>query len=251
MKVKMIKMGSDYTTPINCRMRGIVVTEDNKHLFVEIGCAYSPKIKNTSLSENEYNLKYPNPEYVSVDFCFRVDIPEEFYNNRSKGYSKYTRENLFEIPYTKEGIIKFLQKLNKNIDDIELVDDYYIDEYCKKNGFFELYDDRLEHTKKIIEIKDLSPILNDNSLIEYQYTCYAANGTEYSEIRKTRGKIRDIIEEYGKENVRPLAIEYVKRICDIFNNDKIKEKYNDLLNEAFGNDKADLLLDIEDEYTDI
>ena len=47
LKVKMIKMGSDYTTPINRRMRGIVVTEDNKHLFVEIGCAYSLKIKNT------------------------------------------------------------------------------------------------------------------------------------------------------------------------------------------------------------
>ena len=58
MKIKMVKMGSDYTTPINCRLRGIVVTPDNKHLFVEVGCAYSPDIKHTSLTQKEYNLKY-------------------------------------------------------------------------------------------------------------------------------------------------------------------------------------------------
>lgn len=51
MKIKMVKMGSDYTTPINCRLRGIVVTSDNKHLSVEIGCAYSPDIRHTSLTQ--------------------------------------------------------------------------------------------------------------------------------------------------------------------------------------------------------
>ena len=59
MKIKMVKMGSDYTTPINCRLRGIVVTSDNKHLSVEIGCAYSPDIRHTSLTQKEYNIKYP------------------------------------------------------------------------------------------------------------------------------------------------------------------------------------------------
>ena len=95
MKIKMVKMGSDYTTPINCRLRGIVVTPDNKHLFVEVGCAYSPDIRHTSLTQKEYNLKYPNPQYVSVDFCFRVDIPEDRYKNSTKEYRKYTRENFF------------------------------------------------------------------------------------------------------------------------------------------------------------
>ena len=134
MKIKMVKMGSDYTTPINCRLRGIVVTPDNKHLFVEVGCAYSPNIKHTSLTQKEYNLKYPNPQYVSVDFCFRVDIPEDRYKNSTKEYTRYIRENLFEIPYTEKGIIEFLKKLNNAIDGIEFVNDYYIDKYCEENG---------------------------------------------------------------------------------------------------------------------
>ena len=157
MKIKMVKMGSDYTTPINCRLRGIVVTPDNKHLFVEVGCAYSPDIRHTSLTQKEYNLKYPNPQYVSVDFCFRVDIPEDRYKNSTKEYRKYTRENFFEIPYTEKGIIKFLRKLNNEIDGIELVNGYYLDKYCEENGFYELYDDRLKHNYEILSIKYLDP----------------------------------------------------------------------------------------------
>lgn len=247
----MIKMGSDYTTPINCRMRGIVVTEDNKHLLIEIGCAYSPNIKNTSLSQKEYNLKYPNPEYVSVDFCFRVDIPEDFYNNRSKEYSKYTRENLFEIPYTKEGIIQFLKKLNNKIEDIELVDEYYIDDYCEKNGFFELYDDRLKHNNKMLEIKKLSPILNDDSLIEYQYTCYAVDGTEFSEIRKEKDNIKNIVKKYGLENVKPLALEYIDKMCKIFTSIELKEKFNQLVIDVFETNKDENSLEMDNDYTDI
>lgn len=251
MKVKMVKMGSDYTTPINCRMRGIVVTQDNKHLFVEIGCAYSPNIKNTSLSQKEYNLKYPNPEYVSVDFCFRVDIPEDYYNNRSREYSKYTRENLFKIPYTKEGIIEFLQELNNEIDDIELVNDYYLDKYCEENGFFELYDERLKHDNKILEIIYLDPILNNDSRIRYKYTCYAVDGTEYSEICETKGKTKDIVKKYGKENVKPLVEKYVENICNIFKNDEVNKKYNQLLKEIFENSKTNLEIEMENDYADI
>ena len=102
MKIKMVKMGSDYTTPINCRLRGIVVTSDNKHLSVEIGCAYSPDIRHTSLTQKEYNIKYPNPQYVSINSCYRVDIPEDRYKNSTKEYSKYIRANFFEIPYTEK-----------------------------------------------------------------------------------------------------------------------------------------------------
>ena len=126
MKIKMVKMGSDYTTPINCRLRGIVVTSDNKHLSVEIGCAYSPDIRHTSLTQKEYNIKYPNPQYVSIDSCYRVDIPEDRYKNSTKEYSKYIRANFFEIPYTEKGIIEFLKKLNNDIDGIELVNEYYM-----------------------------------------------------------------------------------------------------------------------------
>lgn len=239
----MVKMGSDYTTPINCRMRGIIVTEDNKHLFVEIGCAYSPDIIHTSLSQKEYVIKYPNPQYVSVGFCFRVDIPEDFYRNSSKEFSKYIRENFFEIPYTKEGIINLLQKFNKEIDDIELVDDYYIDEYCEKNVFFELYDNRLKHNNKIVEIRNIEPNINGEMHIKYQYTCYAVDGTKYSEIRETKDKIKNIIKQYGKDNVKPLVDKYVKELCDIFKNDKTKEKYNQLLKDMFINNKISIDLE--------
>ena len=188
----MVKMGSDYTTPINCRLRGIVVTPDNKHLFVEVGCAYSPDIKHTSLTQKEYNLKYPNPQYVSVDFCFRVDIPEDRYKNSTKEYTRYIRENLFEIPYTEKGIIEFLKKLNNAIDGIEFVNDYYIDKYCEENGFYELYDDRLKHNYKLLSIKYLDPDIKYNSNIIYKYTCYAKDGTEFSEIREERDNINNI-----------------------------------------------------------
>lgn len=251
MKVKMVKMGSDYTTPINCRMRGIVVTQDDKHLFVEIGCAYSPNIKNISLSKNEYNKKYPNSEYVSVDFCFRVDIPEDYYKNRSKEYSKYTRENLFEIPYTKEGIIEFLQKLNKEIDDIELVDDYYINKYCEENGFYELYDDRLKHSYEILSIKYLDPYINYDSSIKCKYTCYAVDGTEYNEIIEEKANIKDIVSKYGRENVKPLAIEYIEKMCKTFTSIELKEKFSQLLNEVFDISKDENSLEIESDYTDI
>ena len=209
MKVKMVKMGSDYTTPINCRMRGIVVTSDNKHLFVEIGHAYSPNIKHTSLSQKEYDLKYPNAQYVSVDFCFRVDIPEDYYKNTTKEYNKYIRENFFEIPYTEKGIIEFLRKLNNNIDGIELVDDYYIDKYCEENGFYELYDDRLKHKYEILSIKYLDP------------------------------------------NIKPLAIEYIDKMCRTFTKIELKEKFNQLLIEVFETNKDENTLEIDNDYTDI
>lgn len=250
MKVKMAKLGGIDVNSINCRIRGIVVTEDNKHLVIEIGTAYSPSIGNTYLSKKEYDLKYPNPEYLSVSSCYRVDIPEDFYKNSSKEYSKYIRENFFEIPYTKEGIIQFLKKLNTKIEDIEQVNDYYIDDYCNENEFYELYDERLKHNYKILEIRHLSPRLEDNCLIKYQYTCYAKNDTEYSEIAQEEKNIKDIIEKYGKENVKPLVIEYIKEISNICS-DKLKEKYNQLLDEVFENNKADLSIDLEDEYSDI
>ena len=218
MKIKMVKMGSDYTTPINCRLRGIVVTSDNKHLSVEIGCAYSPDIRHTSLTQKEYNIKYPNPQYVSIDSCYRVDIPEDRYKNSTKEYSKYIRANFFEIPYTEKGIIEFLKKLNNDIDGIELVNEYYIDKYCEENGFYELYDDRLKHNYEILSIKYLDPDIKGKSKITYKYTCYAKDGTEFSEIGEERDNIKNIVKKYGVENVKPLALDYIDKLCKTFTN---------------------------------
>lgn len=251
MKIKMVKMGSDYTTPINCRLRGIVVTPDNKHLFVEVGCAYSPDIRHTSLTQKEYNLKYPNPQYVSVDFCFRVDIPEDRYKNSTKEYSKYTRENFFEIPYTEKGIIKFLRKLNNEIDGIELVNGYYLDKYCEENGFYELYDDRLKHNYEILSIKYLDPDIKDDSNIIYKYTCYAVDGTEFSEIREEKDNIKNIVKKYGLENVKPLVLEYINKMCKTFTSIELKEKFNQLVIDVFETDKNENSLEMDNDYTDI
>ena len=251
MKIKMIKMGSAYTTPINCRLRGIVVTPDNKHLFVEIGCAYSPNIKNTLLTQKEYNIKYPNQQYVSVGSCFRVDIPEDRFNCSTKEYNKYLRENFFEIPYTEKGVIEVLKKLNNDIDGIELVDDYYIDKYCEENEFYELYDNRLKHKYEIISIKYLDPHKKDDSNIIYKYTCYAKNGTEFSEISEEKDNIENIIEKYGIENVKPLALEYIEDMCEKFPKIKLKEAFNQLVIDVFETKQDKALLEIDNDYTDI
>lgn len=251
MKIKMVGMGSDYITPINCRLRGIVVTSDNKHLFVEVGCAYSPNIKSTSLTQKEYNIKYPNQKYVSVDSCFRVDIPEDKYKNSTKEYNRYIRENLFELPYTEEGIIEFLKKLNNDIDGIEFVTDYYIDKYCEENGFYELYDDRLKHNYELLSIRYLDPCINSNSIIRYKYTCYAKNSTEFNEIREESKKIKDIIKKYGVNNVKPLVLEYIDETTKAFNNKEVTERFKQLVTEVFEANKDENSLEIDNDYIDI
>lgn len=252
MKVKMIKMGSADVNNINCRLNGIVVTEDNKHLFIEIGCANSPNIKNTTLSQKEYNLKYPNPQYVSARRCYRIDIPEDFYKNSTKEYVNLTRENFYEIPYTEQGIIELLKKFNKNIDEIELIEDYqYIKKYCEENGFYELYDDRLKHSNEILSVKYLDPYIGNNSIIICKYTCYAKDGTEYSEVVEKEKKIKNIVNEYGKEKVKPLVLEYIDEISRIFANEKVRETFDKVLTQVFEVAKEEKTLDIENEYAGV
>lgn len=251
MKIKMIKMGSDYTTPINCRLGGIVVTSDNKHLFVEIESAYRPNIKNTSLTKREYELKYPNSQYVNISFCFRVDIPEDFYKNSTKEYSRYIRENFFNIPYTEKGIIELLRKFNKDIDGIELVNDYYIDKYCEENGFYELYDKRLKHNYELISIKYLDPYIKNDSDIICKYVCYAVDGTEYNEIIEEKDNIMNIVNKYGKENVKPLALEYIDETCRVFTSTELRKKFSELVTDIFETNKDEKLLEIDNDYMDI
>lgn len=112
-----------------------------------------PDRKYTSYSPKEYEKRYPNPEYVYLDSCFRVDIPEDYFKNDTKEFSDYDRKALFEYAHTKENIVKLLQRFNKDIDDIELTDDYYIDKYCEEKGFFSLHDYRLKHEYKPIEVE--------------------------------------------------------------------------------------------------
>ena len=156
-----------------------------------------------------------------------------------------------EIPYTEKGIIEFLKKLNNDIDGIELVNEYYIDKYCEENGFYELYDDRLKHNYKILSIKYLDPDIKDKSKITYKYTCYAKDGTEFSEIGEERDNIKNIVKKYGVENVKPLALDYIDKLCKTFTSIELKEKFNQLIIDVFETDKDEILLEMDNDYTDI
>lgn len=253
MKVKMVKMGMDIDETRNHRIRGIIPTKDEKYLFVEIlqGRRLDKKYFK-SLTSKQYELKYPNPEYIWVDFCFRVDIPEEHYRNYSPEYEDFEKNSFYELAYTKDNIVKLLQKLNPDIDEVELVDDYYIDKFCEEKGFFELYDNRLKHHNKLKEVIWVEPSIEGKIHYKYEYTCYAVNGTKYSEIRETKGKINKLIEEYGKDNVKPLVTAYVKDICShIIKSDKVQEHYNQFLKDVFENDKDKLSVELDEEYIDI
>ena len=226
MKIKMVKMGMDIDETRNHRIRGIVPTEDGKYLFVEIMKGRRPDIKYTSCSKKEYEQKYPNPEYVYLDSCFRVDIPEDYFKN-----------------YTKENIIKVLQKFNKDIDDIELTDDYYIDKYCEKKGFFSLYDYRLKHEYKPIEVEWTDMLKKGDTRIKVLYTCYSANGLKYQEEQTRERDTQYFINEYGKETMGNLMTKYIDEKSKCIKN---KEFLNSLIedkNKLFEEEKE---IDIED-----
>ena len=33
------------------------------------------------MQKKEYEKRYPNTEYIAIDGCFRVDIPEDYFKN--------------------------------------------------------------------------------------------------------------------------------------------------------------------------
>lgn len=243
MKIKMVKMGMDIDETRNHRIRGIVPTEDGKYLFVEIMKGRRPDIKYTSCSKKEYEQKYPNPEYVYLDSCFRVDIPEDYFKNYTKEFSDYDRRALFEYAHTKENIVKLLQRFNKNIDDIELTDDYYIDKFCEEKGFFRLYDNRLKHEYKPIEI-DWTDLNKDGySRVKFLYTCYSAGGLKYQEEKRYERKTQDLINEYGKELISDLMTKYVDDRCKNIDNQEMIDSYIEDKNELFEDEKE---VNIED-----
>lgn len=243
MKIKMVKMGMDIDETRNHRIRGIIPTEDGKYLFIEIMQGRRPDRKYTSYSPKEYEKRYPNPEYIAIDGCFRVDIPEDYFKNYTKEFSNYDRAALFEYAHTKENIIQLLQKFNKDIDDIELTDDYYIDKFCEEKGFFRLYDNRLKHEYKPIEI-DWTDLNKDGySRVKFLYTCYSAGGIKYQEEKRYERKTQDLINEYGKELISDLITKYVDDRCKNIANQKIIDSYIEDKNKLFEDEKE---VDIED-----
>lgn len=246
MKVKMVKMGMDIDETRNHRIRGIVPTEDGKYLFVEILEGNRPNIRYTNLSPSEYSLKYPYEEYVWVDSCFRVDIPKDYYENYTEEFKDYDRNSFPKLQHTKENIIKLLQEFNKNIDDIELVDDYYIDKFCEEKGFFKLYDNRLKHSyhPKIVFWSDLEK--DGKTQLDCIYTCYSADGSvEYSEEQRRYISINEMIQEYGIDMTKILIDEYINNLCKKINKPDIQEHYRTIGKELFEDKNADISLEDE------
>jgi len=213
--VKMVKMGSDIDETRNHRIRGIVPTDDGKYVFIEILKGNRIKQSYTNLSKKEYEKKYPYEEYISVDGCFRVDVPEEHTRNHTKEFRKYDRSYI-ELEHTKENIVKLLQQLNKNIIDVELVDDHYIDRYCDENGFYRLYDNRLEHNREPIKIY----FMNDNEIeLKEKYSCYNYDHTVYYEEEERRSfknlKIEQLYDIYDKEKLDKVINDYEMEIEEL------------------------------------
>lgn len=223
MKIKMVKMGMDIDETRNHRIRGIVPTDDGKYLFVEILQGSRPKRNNTSLSKNEYEKTYPYEEYIWIDGCFRVDIPEDNFKNYTKEYSKYDRHVFHDYQHTKENIVKILQQFNKNIEDIELTDDYYLDKYCDEKGFYRLYDDRLKHTYKPLEIEWSDLLKNGKCKVKFLYTCYSASGQKYEEEMTRDKNFQDLLNEYGKETMSDLITKYIAEEYKLIKNPEVRQ----------------------------
>lgn len=208
--VKLVKMGMDIDDTRNHRVRGIIKTEDNKYIFIEISQVERVDRKYTKLSKEEYLKQYPYEEYIFIDCCFRVDVPKDYDKCYSPEFSKYNSHCFYNIEHSKENIIKLLQKFNKNIKDIELVDDYYLDDYCKQKHFYRLFDERLEHTITPIKIVKM---YGNKIVMDLEYCCksYDKSVTCTENIEeKYVFDLESLYKEFGVKKMNQLLSEYKK-----------------------------------------
>lgn len=210
MKVQLIKMGMDIDETRNHRVRGIIETKDNEYLFIEILEGNRPKMQYTNLSKKEYDKRFPIEEYIWIDGCFRVDVPEDYYKNYTKKYADL--KSFRDIPHSKEGIIKVLQMFNPEIDDYELVNENYIDKFIEEKGFYRLYDPKLEHTYEPIKMMYYSD-RNNIARVKFLYTCLSADKKHRFEEYQEREVVIDdeFINKYGADTTNILIQEYKER----------------------------------------
>lgn len=226
-------MGLDIDETRNHCITGIIPTDDDKYLFVEISQQERLERGYTLLSKKDYEKQFPYQKFIRMNFCFRVDIPHDYKENHTTEFSKYAQNHFPNYEYTKENIIKLLQEFNKNIDDIELTDDDYIDRFCEKKGFFKLYDDRLKHSYQPVEITWCRLEKEGEVRLKCIYTYWAANGTEYSKEQEMRMTMSEMIKNYGKEKSKELVDRYVEKKCEKFNRLEFQEEYKKAAIEIF------------------
>lgn len=204
-------MEIDHNKGLNHRIRTIFQAQNGDWLFIELLQGTRPNIRYTNYKkEADYLEKFPNENYIYIDFLFRVDVPEDYYKNFSKEYQ--TKDCFYELEYTKENIVKLLQQYNPNIECYNLVNNNFLEDLKEQGGFYRLYDLKLEHTVEPIKIINMSKY---EIILESIYSCWNYNKTIlYSEkMRNTVGieELPRLQELYGIDTINILIEEYKER----------------------------------------
>lgn len=80
--------------------------------------------------------------------------------------------------------------------------------------------------------------------IKSLYTCYSANGSEYTEEITREGKLEDFINEYGKDTMNKLLDNYIEKEVARINKQEFKNIAETYKAEIFSNN----VLEDEMEY---
>lgn len=205
----MIKAGSDIDSKRNYRIRGIVPVDNGDYIYLGISQGTRPpKAYFKNMSEKEFKDNFPYENYIHIDACFRVDVPEDKYNNYSLSYKNFNSKSFRSIDYTSENILNLCRTFNKKISEVELVKKDYIDKFEDEMGFYDLYDERLSYSLKPIEILFMN---KDTIKLKMHYHCTNYNNTvDFDKIVEryyTKG-IDSLKKEYGKEFIDSLIESY-------------------------------------------
>lgn len=137
--------------------------------------------------------------------------------------------------------------INPNINDIELTEKDYTEEFKEEKGFYKLYDDRLKHSyiPQKIEWSDLKA--EGKTKLDVLYTCYSASGEKFEENIKIEKETKEIFKQFGKETLDSMFDEYVQERSEKTYYPKAKEHLNNLKKELFEEIQIEENLEAEDD----